>query len=50
LPKAPPDPLVDELANTLPMPGEGFIVPLHANNAWLKKKLKKVARAEVFRR
>lgn len=48
LPKAPPDPLVDELANTLPMPGEGFIVPLHANNAWLKKKLKKVAGGRIL--
>lgn len=45
--KAAPDPLVDELASTLPFPGEAFVVPLHAENAWLKKKLKKVAGAGV---
>ena len=50
LPKAPPDPLVDELARTLPFPGEAFVVPLNAGNAWLKKKLKKVAGAMVFQR
>jgi tetratricopeptide (TPR) repeat protein len=47
IPKASRDPLVDELANSLPMPGEAFVVPLHAGNAWLKKKLKKVAGARI---
>src|SRR5688572_926563 len=46
--KAAPDPLVDELASTLPFPGEAFVVPLHAENAWLKKKLKKVPGAGVL--
>jgi hypothetical protein len=29
------------------MPGEAFVVPLHADNAWLKKKLKKVEGARI---
>ncbi|HJR64940.1 MAG TPA: M48 family metallopeptidase [Gemmatimonadaceae bacterium] len=46
--KAGPDPLVDELASTLPFPGEAFIVPLHAENAWLKTALRKVPGARVL--
>ena len=41
------DPLVDELANALPFPGEAFVVPLHSDNAWLAKKLRKVAGADL---
>lgn len=39
-----------QLANTLPLPGEAFVVPLNAENAWLKKKLKKMAGARIYRR
>lgn len=44
------DPLVDELANALPFPGEAFVVPLHSDNAWLAKKLKKVSGAVIAQR
>jgi Zn-dependent protease with chaperone function len=47
IPQGERDPLVDELASSLPMPGEAFVVPLHADNAWLKKKLKKVEGARI---
>ena len=47
LPKAPPDPLVDELARTLPFPGEAFVVPLHAGNKWLKGRLKQVGGGRI---
>ena len=50
LAKAARDPLVDELANALPFPGEAFVVPLHRENAWLAKKLKKVPGAEILGR
>ena len=43
------DVLVDELARTLPFPGEAFVVPLY-ENPWLKKKLKKVPGARIFNR
>ena len=46
---APRDPLVDALASTVPFPGEGFVVNLHSNNAWLKRKLKQVTGSEVYR-
>jgi Zn-dependent protease with chaperone function len=49
LAKAARDPLVDELANALPFPGEAFVVPLHRENAWLAKKLKKVAQSQLQR-
>jgi Zn-dependent protease with chaperone function len=38
-----------ELANTLPLPGDAFVVPLR-ENAWLRKKMKKVPGATIFRR
>jgi Zn-dependent protease with chaperone function len=44
------DPLVDQLASSLPFPGEAFVVPLNRQNAWLAKKLKKVAGAEIAQR
>jgi Zn-dependent protease with chaperone function len=50
LPRSEREPLVDELATNLPFPGEAFVVPLNEENGWLKKKLKKVARAAVYQR
>ncbi len=46
--KKAPDPLVDELANALPFPGEAFVVPLHRENAWLAKMLKKVTGSKIL--
>jgi Zn-dependent protease with chaperone function len=36
------------LANTLPLPGEAFVVPLNDANGWLKKRLKKVAGSRIY--
>ncbi len=44
------DPLIQALANTLPFPGEAFVVPLNAENAWLKKKMKRIANARFYER
>lgn len=46
--KAPDDGYSQALANLLPLPGETFVVPLHAENAWLRKKMKKVAGAKIY--
>jgi Zn-dependent protease with chaperone function len=46
--KTPDDGYPQALANLLPLPGEAFVVPLHAENAWLRKKMKKVAGAKIY--
>ena len=48
IPKAEDDGYPQALANLLPLPGEAFVVPLHAENAWLRKKMKKVAGAKIY--
>ena len=45
-----PDPLIQSLANTLPFPGEAFVVPLNAENAWVRKKMKAIAGAKFYER
>ena len=44
------DPLIQALANTLPFPGEAFVVPLNAENAWLRKKMKKIYSVPFYER
>jgi hypothetical protein len=46
--KAADDGYSQALANLLPLPGEALIVPLHVENAWVKKKMKKVAGAKIY--